>query len=50
MTNRVQFGFPGFTGAVDTSVAGLAAPAEPGKERSLNNSPRNMLMMLKYRF
>jgi hypothetical protein len=50
MTNRVQFGFPTFTSVVDTSVAGWQLQQSLGRISSLNNSPRNMIMMLKYSF
>jgi hypothetical protein len=48
--NRVQFGFPAYTSVVDTSVAGYQLQPLLGRISSLNNSPRNMLMMLKYSF
>jgi outer membrane receptor protein involved in Fe transport len=50
MTNRVQFGFPAFTSVVDTSVVGYQLQQSLGRITSLNNSPRSMLMMLKYSF
>jgi len=48
--NRVQFGFPAFTSVVDTSVVGYQLQQQLGRISSLNNSPRSMLMMLKYSF
>jgi hypothetical protein len=50
LANRVQFGFPQFTSVVDTGVPGYQLQQNLGRINSLNNSPRNMLMMLKYRF
>jgi len=48
--NRVQFGFPAYTSVVDTSVAGYQLQPLLGRITSLNNSPRNMMMLLKYSF
>ena len=48
--NRVQFGFPGFTSVVDTSVSGYQLQPNLGRISSLNGSPRNINMMLKYSF
>jgi hypothetical protein len=50
MMNRVQFGFPAYTSVVDTSVPGYQLQSQLGRITSLNNSPRSMLMMLKYSF
>jgi outer membrane receptor protein involved in Fe transport len=50
LMNRVQFGFPAFTSVVDTSVPGYQLQTSLGRITGLNNSPRNMLMMLKYLF
>ncbi|MGH9657432.1 MAG: hypothetical protein ACRD96_02750, partial [Bryobacteraceae bacterium] len=47
--NRVQFGFPS-NGLVDTGVTGYRINPLFGRITGLNNSPRSMLMMLRYRF
>jgi hypothetical protein len=48
--NRVQFYLPAFVSVVDTGVPGYQLNANLGKITSTNNSPRNMLMVLKYNF
>ena len=48
--NRVQFDLPAFVTVVDTSVPGYQLNLNLGKITAQRNSPRNMLMMLKYRF
>ena len=47
--NRVQFGTPNLT-LIDTSVAGYRVNPNFGQITGLNNSPRNMQMMLRYQF
>ncbi|HYI92909.1 MAG TPA: hypothetical protein VEX68_05155 [Bryobacteraceae bacterium] len=47
--NRVQFGAPNLT-LIDTSVAGYRINPNFGQIRALNNTPRNMQMMLRYQF
>jgi outer membrane receptor protein involved in Fe transport len=49
-TNRVQFGMPAYTSVVDTGVPGYRLQPNLGKITSQANSPRNMMMMLKYVF
>jgi hypothetical protein len=48
--NRVQFDLPAFVSVVDTSVPGYQLNPNLGKITAQRNSPRNMLMMLKYMF
>jgi hypothetical protein len=50
LTNRVQFDLPSFVTVVDTSVPGYQLNPNLGKITAQRNSPRNMLMMLKYMF
>jgi hypothetical protein len=47
--NRVQFAVPNLT-LIDTSVAGYRINPLFGQITGLNNSPRNMQMMLRYQF
>jgi hypothetical protein len=47
--NRIQFGPPNLT-LLDTSVAGYRINPNFGQITGLNNSPRNMQMMLRYQF
>jgi hypothetical protein len=48
--NRVQFGVPSTLNVVDTGVPGYRINPLFGRILSLGNSPRNMQMMLRYRF
>jgi outer membrane receptor protein involved in Fe transport len=48
--NRVQFDLPAFVSVVDTAVPGYQLQQSLGKISATRNSPRNMLMMLKYSF
>jgi len=50
LMNRVQFNLPNFVTVVDTSVPGYQLNPNLGKITSQRNTPRNMLMMLKYTF
>jgi hypothetical protein len=50
LTNRVQFDLPAFLSIVDTAVPGYQLQPNFGKITNQRNSPRNMLMMLKYIF
>jgi hypothetical protein len=50
LTNRVQFDLPAFVNVVDTGVPSYQLHPNLGKITSQRNSPRNMLMMLKYTF
>jgi hypothetical protein len=50
LTNRVQFDLPSIVSVVDTSVPGYQLNPNLGKITGQRNSPRNMLMMLKYVF
>jgi hypothetical protein len=50
LTNRVQFAMTGYTSVVNTGVPGYALQTDLGRITSQRNSPRNMLMMLKYTF
>jgi hypothetical protein len=49
-TNRVMFGMPAYLSVVDTGVPGYRLQPNFGKITSQANSPRNMMMMLKYMF
>ena len=50
LTNRVQFNLPALVNVVDTGVPGYQLNPNLGKITSQRNSPRNMLMMLRYTF
>jgi len=50
LMNRVQFDLPAFVTVVDTTVPGYQLNPNLGKITAQRNSPRNMLMMLKYVF
>ena len=47
--NRVQFGLPNLT-VVDTGVAGWRINPLFGQINGLNNTPRNVQLMLRYQF
>lgn len=48
--NRVQFDLPAFVSVVDTGVPGYQLNPNFGKITNQRNSPRNLLMALKYTF
>ena len=50
LTNRIQFDLPAFVSLVDTGVPGYQLQTNLGKITNQRNSPRNMLMLLKYTF
>jgi hypothetical protein len=50
LMNRVQFNLPAFLNVVDTGVPGYQLNPNLGKITTQRNSPRNMLMMLRYSF
>jgi hypothetical protein len=50
LANRIQFDLPSIVSVVDTSVPGYQLQPQLGRITAQRNSPRNMLMLLKYTF
>lgn len=50
LMNRVQFDMPAYVNVVDTGVPGYQLHPSLGRITGQRNSPRNMVMMLKYLF